>query len=74
MKKSPWFDEYLAMVPVWNPGKQKEQFLKVPFLLPHELIHAFLSNIRALQAKPGTFGAHAKELQTSCSSCNGSVD
>ena len=35
---------------------------------------AFASNIRALQAKPGTFGAHAKELQSFCSSCNGFVD
>ena len=48
MKKSPWFDEYLAMVPAWNPGKQKEQLLKVPFLLPHELIHAFLDEDREL--------------------------
>ena len=48
MKTSPWFDEYLAMVPVWNPGKQKEQLLKVPFLLPSRTHTCFLDEDREL--------------------------
>ena len=48
MQRCPWFGEYLAMVPVWNPGKQKEQLKALSFLLPHELIHAFLGEDREL--------------------------
>ena len=61
MKRCPWFDVYLAMVPVWNPGKQKEQLQALPFLLPHELIHAFLEEDRELLLQTSGLCKQSKE-------------
>ena len=34
LKRSPWFPEYLADIPCYNPKSQREEMKKIPFLLP----------------------------------------
>ena len=42
LKRSPWFPEYFADIPCYNPKSQKEEMRKIPFLLPHEVVTVFL--------------------------------
>jgi hypothetical protein len=46
-KNSAWPDLYYAPVRVWDKGTQTEKLVNLPFLLPHEIAHAFLkSNVK----------------------------
>ena len=39
-KSSHWPPLYWADIPVWLDKKQKEEIVQIPFLLPHEVVHA----------------------------------
>lgn len=39
-KSSHWPPLYWADIPVWLDKKQKEEIVQLPFLLPHEVVHA----------------------------------
>ena len=41
LKNCPWFNEYIALIPCYNPGTQAEEMKKIPFLLPHEILFVF---------------------------------
>ena len=43
LKRSPWFPEYFADIPCYNPQSQKEEMRKIPFLLPHEVVTVFFA-------------------------------
>ena len=34
LKNCLWFNEYIALIPCYNPGTQAEEMKKIPFLLP----------------------------------------
>lgn len=41
LKNCLWFNEYIALIPCYNPGTQAEEMKKIPFLLPHEILFVF---------------------------------
>ena len=61
LKRSPWFPQYLAKIPVWNPSKQEEEVKDIPFLLPHELLDAFLKESRSLLLQTSGLCKQSKE-------------
>ena len=42
VKRTAWPKLYVAPVRVWNRKRQQEETVDMPFLLPHELLHALL--------------------------------
>ena len=61
LKRSPWFPQYLAKIPVWNPRKQEEEVKDIPFLLAHELMGAFLKEHRDLLLQTSGLCKQSKE-------------
>ena len=41
LKNCLWFNEYIALIPRYNPGTQAEEMKKIPFLLPYEILFVF---------------------------------
>ena len=41
LKNCLWFNEYIALIPCYNPETQAEEMKKIPFLLPHEIHFVF---------------------------------
>ena len=41
LKNCLWFNEYIALIPCYNPGTQADEMKKIPFLLPHEILFVF---------------------------------
>ena len=70
-KNSAWPDLYYAPVRVWDKKTQTETLATLPFLLPHEIAHAFLkSNLKEelLQTSGMSQTAlnHLQKMQRNC--------
>ena len=74
LKNCLWFNEYIALIPCYNPGKQAEEMKKIPFFLPHEILFVFskrsekkdlLQTGGMLWTQQETFGEHANAVPSS---------